>query len=83
VEKIDEEIHDMIIENNITIDDSFIQRRSNYKTADELFGAKDRETVKLLKELQDEKSKSEKLVKFTHHCVHLIKRFRKCKFCKL
>jgi hypothetical protein len=42
VEKIREEIRDIQFENNIIIDDSFIERISNYKTADELFETKDR-----------------------------------------
>jgi hypothetical protein len=67
----------------ITIDESFVQKRSEYKTAAELFGATDREAVKLLKELEDEKLKNEKLVNFTNHCIHLVKRYRKCRFCKV
>lgn len=51
------------------------------RTAQELFRAEDREVVKL-KILEDEQDKRDRLLRFTDHCIFLVKKCRNCKFCR-
>lgn len=76
----EKEIELEIKERGIRIDDTFVAKRN--RTAQELFGAEDREVVKLKKILEDEQHKRDKLLRFTDHCISLVKKCRNCKFCR-
>ncbi|XP_052692087.1 uncharacterized protein LOC128170193 [Crassostrea angulata] len=76
----EKEIELEIKERGIRIDDTFVAKRN--RTAQELFGAEDREVVKLKKILEDEQHKRDKLLRFTDHCIFLVKKCRNCKFCR-
>lgn len=81
MEEAEREVNVQCREDGIFIDDTCVEKRNTYKTAKELFGNGDRETVKLCKMLDDERDKREKLLKFTNYCIHLVKSRKKCKFC--
>lgn len=75
----EKEIEQEIKERGIRIDDTFVAKKN--RTAQELFGAEDREVVKL-KILEDEQDKRDRLLRFTDHCIFLVKKCRNCKFCR-
>lgn len=81
LKEVEREIHEQCKEDGIYIDDTFVEKRSAYKSAKELFGDGNRDVVKLRKMLDDEKDKRKNLLKFTNLCVHVIKSKKKCKFC--
>lgn len=81
LKEVEREIHEQCKEDGIYIDDTFVEKRSAYKSAKELFGDENRDVVKLRKMLDDEKDKRKNLLKFTNLCVHVIKSKKKCKFC--
>lgn len=72
---------------SLKIDDHFIQKQQKYRTAKQLFGSNNRESVKLLKIIGDERDKRERLLKFTNYCTHLLRSYRKClrgcKYCRI
>lgn len=80
LKEVEREIHEQCKEDGIYIDDTFVEKRSAYKSAKELFGDGNRDVVKLRKMLDDEKDKRKNLLKFTNLCVHVIKSKKKCKF---
>jgi hypothetical protein len=81
LEEAEREVKSQCAKDSIYIDETFIEKRTNYKTAKELFGDGNRDAVKLRKTLEDERQKREKLLRFTNHCIHFIKSKKKCKFC--
>lgn len=81
LKEVEREIHEQCKEDGIYIDDTFVEKRSAYKSAKELFGDGNRDVVKLRKMLDDEKDKIKNLLKFTNLCVHVIKSKKKCKCC--
>lgn len=76
----EKEIEQEIKERGIRIDDTFAAKRN--RTAQELFGAEDREVVKLKKILEDEQDKRDRLLRFTDHCIFFSQKCRNCKFCR-